>query len=181
MKLRALVFPLFVAAVAFAPLRASANNDMVQFGSDISVSAERSVHDAVCILCSVDVDGEVTGDVVAILGGVHINGKAQHDVVNILGRTRLSDGAFVGRDLVNILGSVRAGENVQVGHDLVVILGDLRAPASLGVGRDRVVQPFWLLWIPFLILGSIVTVIVRAFRSWHMRRMYMAYPYPPQT
>jgi hypothetical protein len=180
MKLRALVLPLLVLGFTLISVRAHASNgDMVQFGSDIEVSGDHSVHDAVCILCSVHIDGEASGDVVSILGGVHINGKADRDVVNILGRTRLSDGAIVGRDLVNILGSVRAGENVQVGHDLVVVLGSLRAPGSLSVGHDRVVQPGWLLWIPFAILALIVWAIVSAVRAAQHRRMYMAYPPPP--
>jgi hypothetical protein len=179
MNLRALVFCLLLAAMGLSPVCAHAANDAVQFGSDINVSADRTVHDAVCFFCSVHIEGEVTGDVVVFFGGVYIDGKAERDVVNFFGRTRLADNTIVGRDLVNFFGSVRSGENAQVGRSLVIIFGSLHAPASLSIGKDRVVQPGWLLWIPFLIFAGIIIVVVNAIRAWQRRRMYSGYPIPP--
>jgi hypothetical protein len=179
MNLRALVFCLLLAAVALRPMHAYAANDAVQFGSDINVSADHPVHDAVCFFCSVHIEGEVTGDVVVFFGGVHIDGKAQHDVVNFFGQTRLEDNSIVGRDLVNFFGSVRAGENAQIGGSLVIMLGSLRAPASLSIGKDRFIQPGWVLWIPLLILLMIIIVIVHEIRAWQRRRMHAGYPIPP--
>ena len=179
MNLRALFLPLLLAAFALAPAGARADNDAVQFGSDINISSTHPIHDAVCFFCSVHVQGEVTGDIVVFFGGVQIDGKANRDVVNFFGRTRLADDSIVGRDLVNFFGSVRAGENVQIGRSLVVLLGDLRAPQSLSVGKDRVVQPAWLLWIPLIIFALIVIAIVSLIRNWQRRRMYAYYQAPP--
>lgn len=180
MKLRALFLSLLLTAFALAPAVARAENDAVQFGSDINVSSSHPIHDAVCFFCSVHVQGEVTGDIVVFFGGVQIDGKANHDVVNFFGRTRLADDSIVGRDLVNFFGSVRAGENVQIGGSLVVVLGSLRAPESLSVGKDRVVQPAWLLWIPLTILALIIIAIVQLIRTWQRRRMYANFQIPPQ-
>ena len=181
MNLRALIFCcMLLAAMSLGPVRAHAASDAVQFGSDINVSANHPVHDAVCFFCSVNVEGEVNGDVVVFFGGVHIDGMAHRDVVNFFGRTRLADNSMIGRDLVNFFGSVRAGENAQIGRNMVIMFGSLRAPASLSIGKDRVVQPGWVLWIPLLIFAMIIIVIVRGLRAWQRRRMYAGYPFPPQ-
>ncbi len=180
MNLRALIFSLLLTVFAFVPMRAHANDDAVQFGSDITVSPDHPVHDAVCFFCSVHADGEVTGDIVVFFGGVHINGTARRDVVNFFGGTRLGDNAVVDRDLVNFFGSVRAGENVQIGRSVVIIFGSLRAPASFSIGKDRFILPGWVLWIPFIIFASIIIVIVRTIRAWQWRRrMYAGYAVPP--
>jgi hypothetical protein len=180
MKLRALIFCLLMATVALAPMRAHANDDAVQFGSDITASADHPVHDAVCFFCDVRADGEVTGDIVVFFGDVHINGTAHRDVVNFFGRTQLDDGAIIGRDLVNFFGSVRAGQNAQVGRSLVIIFGSLHAPASFSIGQDKFIMPGFLLLIPFVFFALIIIVIVRAIRAWHWRRrMYAGYPVPP--
>jgi hypothetical protein len=180
MNQRALFFSILLAVLALVPASARANDDAVQFGYDINVSANHPVHDAVCFFCSVHVEGEVKGDVVVFFGGVRIDGKTQGDIVNFFGPTRLADNSIVGRDLVNFLGTVRAGENVQIGRSLVIMFGGLRAPASLSIGKDRFVQPGWLLWIPFIIFAMIVIVIVREFRAWQRRRMLTGYSFPPQ-
>ena len=182
MNLRALIFSLILAVFALVPARARADADAVQFGSDITASADHPVHDAVCFFCSVHVDGEVTGDIVVFFGSVHINGTAHRDVVNFFGRTRLADGAIIERDLVNLFGSVRAGENAQVGRSLVIIFGYIRAPGSFSIGKDRFLLPGWILWIPFIIFACIIIAVVRAFRAWQWRRsMYAGYPAPPHS
>jgi hypothetical protein len=180
MKLRVLVFCLLIATVALAPMRAHANDDAVQFGSDITASADHPVHDAVCFFCDVRADGQVTGDIVVFFGDVHINGTAHRDVVNFFGRTQLDDGAIIGRDLVNFFGSVRAGQNAQVGRSLVISFGSLHAPGSFSIGQDKFIMPGFLLLIPFLFFALIITVVVRAIRAWQWRRrMYAGYPGPP--
>ncbi len=179
MNLRPLFFTVTLGVLTLAPSRALADSDLVQFGSDIVVSAGHPVRDAVCFFCSVRAEGDVNGDIVVFFGGVYLDGKAHRDVVNFFGATRLADNSSVDRDLVNFFGSVRAGEDVKIGGSLVVILGTLRAPPSLSTGKDRFVQPPWLLWIPLCIFALIVFVIVHEFRSRRLRRMYFGYPVPP--
>jgi hypothetical protein len=180
MNLRALFFATLLALLTVQPSRAFANDDMVQFGADITTPAGHPIHDAVCFFCSVHADGEVSGDLVVFFGDVYLNGTAHHDVVNFFGRTRLAENAIVQRNLVNFFGSVRASESTQVGGDMVIIFGSLKAPASLGVGGSRIMLPAVVLWVPFLFFASIIFVIVRAFRDWQRRRsFYAAYPVPP--
>ena len=177
---RILLLCLLAAAFAVAALPAHADRDAVQFGSNIHVARDSSVHDAVCFFCSVDAEGEVTGDIVVFFGGIHIAGAAHHDVVNFFGTVKVEDGVSIGQDLVSMFGSIRLGENVSVGKDLVAMFGSVHAPNSVTVGNDRVVQPGWVLWIPLLVVGLIVIVIVREYRSYHRRLLLRGYPFPPQ-
>ena len=175
---RLLAFCLF--ACIWAGLSAYAEGDAVQFGSNINVARDATMQDAVCFFCSVNVEGKVTGDIVVFFGNVHIAGDAQHDVVNIFGRVTAENGTAIGEDLVSVMGAIRLGENVSVGKDLVAVFGWLHAPASVSVGGDRVVQPPWLFWGPLLLIGLIIFVVVREYRTYRRRLAQDGYPFPPR-
>jgi hypothetical protein len=171
---------LLLATLAFAATPARADHDAVQFGSNITVAQDSSVHDAVCFFCSVNAQGTIDHDVVVFFGNIHIAGRANHDVVNFFGNIKADDNATIGHDMVSMFGVIRLGEDVTVGNDLVAMFGSLHAPDSVIIRKDRVVQPGWILWIPLLILGTIIIVVVREIRSWRRRQLINAYPFPPQ-
>jgi len=176
---RMLALSLLTAAFAASALPAHADHDAVQFGSNIDVPHDASVHDAVCFFCSVDDEGEVKGDIVVFFGNVHIAGRANHGVVNFFGTVSAEDNSSIGQDLVSMFGSVRLGENTSVSKDLVVMFGALHAPASVTVRGDRVVEPPWILWGPLLIFALVIVLIVREFRAYRRRRFLSGYPFPP--
>jgi hypothetical protein len=174
LALSLLTVALFVAAVP-----AHADQDAVQFGSNIHVAANSTVHDAVCFFCNVNADGEVKGNVVVFFGDVHLAGKADHDVVNFFGSVRAEDNTSVGNDLVSFFGGVRLGEHVSVGHDLVAMFGGVHAPESVEVGNNRVVQPVWIVIFPLVIFAFVIFFLVRELRLWAHRRMMRHYSFPP--
>jgi hypothetical protein len=170
---------LLAAAFAAAVAPTLAGQDAVHFGTSIYVPPERTVHDAVCFFCSVDVEGKVNGDVVVFFGSVHIAGSTDRDVVNFFGGTRLDDGASVGKDLVNFFGSVRMGEGASVGHDLVAMMGSTQIDKTASVGNDRVVQPGLVFDVPLILMIVVLILVVREYRSWRVRRYFANYPFPP--
>jgi hypothetical protein len=176
---RALFLPLLAAALALAPLSAHASHDAVQFGSNIDVTGDNSIHDAVCFFCSVRADGVVSGDVVVFFGDIHLAGEAHHDVVNFFGTITAADNTVIRGDMVSFFGSVHLGENVSVGKDLVAMFGIMDAPASVSVGHDRVVQPPWVIAFPPLVLVLIIFLIVHEYRSYRRRQLLQSYPFPP--
>lgn len=180
MTRRILARCLVCAVMAFAVLPAHASRDAVQFASDINVPQGSSVHDAVCFFCSVNAQGAIDHDVVVFFGNVRIASRADHDVVNFFGQVVADDNAAIGHDLVSFFGVIQLGQNVVVDHDLVVMLGSLRAANSVSIGKDRVIEPAWLLCIPFLILGLIIFLVVHAIRSYRERRLFNAYQFPPR-
>ncbi|HZB88782.1 MAG TPA: hypothetical protein VE291_09015 [Terracidiphilus sp.] len=177
---RILILSLLLAAVALAARPAFADRDEVQFGTNITIPAGGSVHDAVCFFCSVDAIGTVDHDVVVFFGNVHVAAHSNHDVVVFFGTVRADDNASIGHDLVNFFGNVRLGENVSVGGDMVSMFGATHAADTVSVAGSRVLQPGWVLLIPLLILGSMIYGVVSAVRCGCSRRQYMAaYPFPP--
>jgi len=170
---------LLLVALALAPASARASRDAVQFGSNISVPRDSSVHDAVCFFCSVRVDGTVEGDVVVFFGNVRIAGLARHDVVNFFGSVRAEDNATIGHDLVNFFGVIRLGDNASVGRDMVALFGVAHISDSATIRGDRVVQPWWIFWVPLMGIGLVVVLLVREIRARRRCFMFNGYPFPP--
>jgi hypothetical protein len=117
-----------------APAALRADSDRVMVGEDIYVAEGEDLNDAVCIGCSIRVDGkvrdavaiggsiEVTGEVhdaVSIGGGLDVRGKVSGDAVVIFGSTRVREGGRIRGDAVSILGSVRTADSGSVGGDIV--------------------------------------------------------------
>lgn len=173
------IFAVALLCAAFASTHARAEQDAVQFFSNIHVAAGSEVHDAVCFFCSVDAEGKVTGDIVVFFGNVHIASNAQHDVVNFFGHVTADDNASIDHDLVSIFGNIRLGDNVHVGEDLVAIFGSLHTGEGVTVERDRVVQPAVLFYGPFIFLVVVLVLIVREVRAWRRRQFLRSYGYPP--
>lgn len=167
-------------AFTFTALPARADRDMVQFGSNIVIPQNGSVHDAVCFFCSVDARGPINHDVVVFFGNVHIATLSNHDVVSFFGDVRVDSNAAISHDLVHFFGDVHLGENASIGNDMVLFFGDLKAANTATINGNRVIEPAWLLLIPFLFLAGIIYLFVTLIRNWHERRLMYGYPYPPQ-
>ncbi|HEU5458503.1 MAG TPA: hypothetical protein VFU68_07780 [Terracidiphilus sp.] len=178
MRNKILLSTTFLLGLALFAVPARASRDVVQFGSDIHVAPGSPVHDAVCFFCSVDAQGPVEHDVVVFFGDVHIHTQSGHDIVNFFGDTNVDNNATVAHDMVNFFGAIHLGENASVGNDMVAMFGSVRAADTATVVGSRVYQPFWLLLIPFCILGGIIYAIVTGVRSYRARHYY-AYPMPP--
>jgi len=175
---RILAFSLLCAA--FASTHARAEEDAVQFFSNIHVSPASTVHDAVCFFCNVDLEGKATGDVVVFFGNTHIATEAQHDVVNFFGNVTADENATVDHDLVSMFGSIRLGENVHVGEDLVAMFGSLHTGDNVSVDGDRVVQPAFIFYGPMIFLVVVFILIVREFRAYRRRVFLRGYGFPPR-
>lgn len=174
---RLLAASLLAAALAALSTPAHANQDAVQLFSNIRVTADQPVHDAVCFFCNVRVEGKVTHDIVVFFGNVHLAGEAQHDVVTFFGSVHAEDNSSIGHDLVDFFGGVRLGENVTVGGDMVSMFGVVHAPASVRVARDRVLIPAWIFWSPVLVVVLVAVPIIAEVRN--RRRRWPVAGYPP--
>jgi hypothetical protein len=171
---------LLAATIVAAPTPARANNDVVQFFSDIHVTPDAPVHDVVCFFCSVQNEGKVTGDTVVFFGSIRISGEAQRDVVSFFGSVDTDSNTTIGRDLVSIFGSVRLGENSSVGRDTVSIFGSVHAPSSAHIGGNRVSIPAIIFYGPLLLIIGVIVLIVHEIRS-RRYRWPAGYPPPPPT
>ena len=169
---------LLAVALLVPAIPARAEKDAVQFGSDINVAEGQSIHDAVCFFCSVRAKGDIDHDVVVFFGNVHIAHQSKHDVVVFFGSVRADDDAAIGHDLVNFFGSTHLGDNVSVGGDVVAMFGSLHTADSVTIAGSRVFQPIWIFVVPLVLLGLIVSLIVREVRASRRRHYFAAYGYP---
>lgn len=179
MHRKLLAHVLFAAALAFAATPARASEDAVHFMRNIDVTADSPVHDAVCFLCDINVQGKAEGDIVDFFGNVRLNGEAHHDVVNFFGKVSVADNSSIGGDVVSLFGSVHMGQNVSVGKDVVAIFGTVRAPENLSVGGDHVSISPLLLLLPLLVFALIIFGIVEGIRALRGRQFSHGYPPPP--
>ena len=172
---------LLVCATVFAAHPALADRDRVQFGENIVVPLNDSIHDAVCFFCSVDAKGTIDHDVVVFFGNVHIAGHSNHDVVNFFGTVTVDDHGSISHDVVNFFGNIRLGEDATVGNDMVAMFGEVHAADSAHIEGNRVSQPVWLLLIPLMVFGGIIAGIVSIVRNFrHRQQMAAMYAYSMQ-
>ena len=162
---RSIAFASLLSLTALLSHPVQAQSDAVEFGSTIHIAANESLHNAVCIFCSVEDEGVVTGDIVAIFGSVHITGEARHDVVSLFGGLHLDDDASIEHDVVSIFGGTWIGRHSKVGHDLVNVFGPFQMDPSATAYGDRVSEPFYFFWPPLLILAAIIFGLVQVSRS----------------
>ena len=134
--------------------------DIVHFGSNVTVASGEEANDIVCFLCSVQVDGTVHHDIVVFLGSVRVNGNAEHDIVDFAG-------------------NVSIGEGATVGHDLVVMGGSRHLARTGFIGHESVIFPPIMIALPFVILFGIILGIVRLIR-WLVASNRPVYYPPPQ-
>jgi uncharacterized RDD family membrane protein YckC len=128
-------------ALCLAPVSAlrADDGDRVAVGSDNHIAAgEKASHDAVAVMGSLTVDGEVAHDSVAVFGSNILNGSTGHDDVAVLGDVAVN--GHVGHDVVAVLGDVTLGPNARVEHDVVSVCGTVhRDPGAVVLGN--VIQP----------------------------------------
>ena len=117
-------------------------------GRDIHIQPDERVGDVTCILCSVYVRGQVSGDVTAVAGSVSIapGGSISGDVTTVGGDTRLESGTTVAGDVTTVGGTLRRDPQASIAGDV----------ATMG-GSGWV---FLVFLLPFAFLGGIVALII---------------------
>jgi cytoskeletal protein CcmA (bactofilin family) len=102
----------------------------LNFGGGITVQKDELAEEAVAILGSVRVDGEVSRDVNAVGGSVTVNGRVGGNVTAVGGNVRLGPHAVVDGDVNSVGGTIIRSEGAQI-H------GQTSEVDMSGRGRDR--------------------------------------------
>lgn len=132
---------------------------------DLKVGSDETAREAVAVLGSVIVDGEVRGDVSSVLGSVWVDGRVEGAVVVVGGSLRVGPGAEVLRGAVIVGGRLDADPTAVVEGDVVEI-----PVLSLGASPWRYRGPrplaglwtaFWYgMWILLCALFACLTILV---------------------
>jgi hypothetical protein len=117
---------MLTAVLAFASAYTFAQNrDVFQSNHEIRVAPGDKPSDVTCLLCSIYVRGEVTGDVTAIGGNVILQDGAQvhGDTTSVFGDVRLEPETSAGRDVTAVGGTVRRDPQAEVKGDVTSLEG----------------------------------------------------------
>ena len=174
MRVRLLTLTLCAAALLFVAAPARAQNDRVQFFSNIHIGPNDTANNAVCFFCSVDAEGPVNGNIVAFFSHVNVRTTVDQNVVSFFSNMNVLPGSSVDQNLVTMFGSVHVDNGAHVGQNAVTMFGSFYAADSASIDGNRVYFPFWLFGIPTLLIGLVIYVIVREVRERRYRRQWMA-------
>jgi hypothetical protein len=75
------------------------------FGEDIYVASGQQVHNATCVFCSVQVEGDLTGHVFVLFGSLNLSGRVEGGATVIGGNAVVDSQARVGGDTVVLGGN----------------------------------------------------------------------------
>jgi len=123
----------------------STSGSRLRFGGGITVDKDELAEEAVAIMGSVRVDGEVSRDVTAVGGSVTINGRVGGNVTAVGGNVRLGPHAVVDGDVTSAGGKIVRSEGARV-HGKATEAGVVPSDRDWDRDIDITFHP----WSPFL-------------------------------
>jgi len=138
------------------------------FGEDIFVASGQQVHNATCIFCSVQVEGDVSGRVFVLFGSVNVSGQVRRSATVIWGNAVVDSQARIGGDTVVLGGNAVYEADESLSGSAYVLGGHLshvsRAEGDVR-GRHRVtVSPLFGMLLALLVLLLLSAAIAPRFR-----------------
>jgi hypothetical protein len=155
--LSSFVLPLLLAAGALG--QSPGNRTYV--GQDIFVAAGQQVHNATCLFCSVQVEGDLTGHAFVLFGSLNVSGQVRRNATVIVGNAVVDSQARIGGDTVVLGGNAVYEADESLGGSAYVLGGHLSHVANAGGerrGHRVMVSPlfFGLLAVIALLLLSLI-------------------------
>jgi hypothetical protein len=131
-------------------------------GQDIFVAAGQQVHNATCLFCSVQVEGDLTGRVFVLFGSVNVSGEVRQSATVIGGNAVVDSQARIGGDLAVLGGNAVYETDESISGSAYVLGGHLSHVSKGGERRGHRVRvsPFFfgLLGVVALLLLSVALV-----------------------
>ena len=159
------VLPFLLAAGALG----QAPGNRSYLGQDIFIASGQQVHNAVCVFCSVQVEGDVTGHVIVLFGSANVSGQVQGSTTVIGGNAVVDSQARVGGDTVVLGGNAVYETDESLAGSAYVLGGHLSHVSStsgVGPGQHRfTLSPFF-----FGLLAVVALLLLSAVIAPRMRR-----------
>jgi hypothetical protein len=136
-------------------------------GQDIFVASGQQVHNATCLFCSVQVEGELSGRAVVLFGNLNVSGQIRHAATVVGGNAVVDAGARVGGDTVVLGGNAVYETEESLSGSAYVLGGHLSRTGADSNSRKRLaLNPilfFSLAIMGFLLLSLLVAPHVRRY------------------
>ena len=160
--LSSLVLPLVLVAGAAGQSPGNHTGNRTYVGQDIFVAAGQQVHNATCLFCSVQVEGDLTGRVFVLFGSVNVSGEVRQSATVIGGNAVVDSQARIGGDLAVLGGNAVYETDESISGSAYVLGGHLSHVSKGGERRGHrvTVSPFFfgLLGVVALLLLSVAVV-----------------------
>jgi hypothetical protein len=105
-------------------------------GQDVFVAAGQQVHNAMCLFCSVQVEGDLTGHVIVLFGNLNVSGQVRKSATVIWGNAVVDSQARIGGDTV-VLGGNAVYESDESLSGSAYVVGGHLSHVSRASGQDR--------------------------------------------
>ena len=112
-----------------ASLRAQGSGSRTYFNQDIFVAQGQQIHNATCIFCSVQVEGDLTGRVLVLFGNLNVTGRIAGRTTVIGGNAVIDSQARLGGNALIIGGNAVYETDESISGNAWVIGGHL-SPVS---------------------------------------------------
>jgi hypothetical protein len=131
--LRSFVLPLLLTVGALG----QAPGNRTYLGQDIFVAAGQQVHNATCLFCSVQVEGDLTGHVFVLFGSLNVSGQVRRSATVVWGNTVVDSQARIGGNTVVLGGNAVYETDESLSGSVYVLGGHMSRVAREGEGRTH--------------------------------------------
>ncbi|MGD0442682.1 MAG: hypothetical protein ABSA39_01985 [Edaphobacter sp.] len=134
------------------------------FGQDIFVASGQQVHNATCLFCSVQVEGDVSGRVVVLFGSLNVSGQVRRSATVIWGNAVVDSQARIGGDTVILGGNAVYETDESLSGSAYVLGGHMSRVSRLhgesGMRSRMSLSPMfsWLIAVAAILLLSVLIV-----------------------
>ncbi|HTD96984.1 MAG TPA: hypothetical protein VK627_08640 [Edaphobacter sp.] len=134
-------------------------------GQDVFVAAGQQVHNAICLFCSVQVEGDISGRVFVLFGSLNVSGRVDHDATIVGGNAVVDSQARIGGDTVVLGGNAVYETDESISGRAFVLGGHLSRTGGRNHAHKHVsISPavfYSLAILAFLILSLLVSPQLR--------------------
>jgi hypothetical protein len=131
--LRSFVLPLLLTVGALG----QAPGNRTYLGQDIFVASGQQVHNATCLFCSVQVEGDLTGHVFVLFGSLNVSGQVRRSATVVWGNAVVDSQARVGGNTVVLGGNAVYETDESLSGSVYVLGGHMSRVSREGEGRTH--------------------------------------------
>ena len=127
------------------------------FNQDIFVAQGQQIHNAICVFCSVQVEGDLTGHVLVLFGNLNVTGRIEHGATVIGGNAVVDSQARIGGNALVIGGNAVYETDDSISGNAWVIGGHL---SPVGGRSNRVHSGHRLSFGPVIFVGVAIAAFL---------------------
>jgi hypothetical protein len=131
--LRTLGLTLLLAPAAFA----QTPGNRAYIGEDVFVAAGQQVHNAICVFCSVQVEGDLTGHALVLFGNLNVSGRVNQSAMIVGGNVVVDSQARIGGDAMVIGGNAVYETDESISGSAYVLGGHMSKTGGHAGSRGR--------------------------------------------